>query len=363
MEKLNEEAREKEEEEADCETSDEEKNSKHSSDEEDGEDDTEGFPLEEIRRQLENRLHIGLGKVDLDEQRHPHVLDDLDLDGIIEYIKQGAAKNVIVMAGAGISTSAGIPDFRSPGSGLYDNLEKYDLPHPSAVFDIRYFEENPKPFFVLAKELYPENLVPTPTHSFIRLLEEKNLLLRHYTQNIDTLERLAGVSEDKIVEAHGTFHSAHCIKCNKEYSQDWIREKIFSDEIPKCESCQGVVKPDIVFFGEALPARFFSCVQSDFKQCDLLIIMGSSLLVQPFASLIDQVSDVCPRLLINKEKAGIVKDLPRLLMGEGLQYENPGNYRDVYQEGDTDSVSQLISEKLGWQADLQKLREAVNKSK
>jgi len=165
------------------------------------------------------------------------------------------------------------------------------------------------------------------------------------------------------VEAHGTFHSAHCIKCNKEYSQDWIREKIFSDEIPKCESCQGVVKPDIVFFGEALPARFFSCVQSDFKQCDLLIIMGSSLLVQPFASLIDQVSDVCPRLLINKEKAGIVKDLPRLLMGEGLQYENPGNYRDVYQEGDTDSVSQLISEKLGWQADLQKLREAVNKSK
>lgn len=78
--------------------------------------------------------------------------------------------------------AAGIPDFRSPGSGLYDNLQKYNLPYPQAIFEINFFRENPKPFFILAKELYPGIFKPTPGHYFIRLLQDKGLLLRHYTQ-------------------------------------------------------------------------------------------------------------------------------------------------------------------------------------
>lgn len=78
--------------------------------------------------------------------------------------------------------AAGIPDFRSPGSGLYDNLQKYNLPYPQAIFEINFFRENPKPFFVLAKELYPGIFKPTIGHYFIRLLQEKGYLLRHYTQ-------------------------------------------------------------------------------------------------------------------------------------------------------------------------------------
>lgn len=78
--------------------------------------------------------------------------------------------------------AAGIPDFRSPGSGLYDNLQKYNLPYPQAIFELNFFRENPKPFFVLAKELYPGTFKPTPGHYFIRLLQDKGLLLRHYTQ-------------------------------------------------------------------------------------------------------------------------------------------------------------------------------------
>lgn len=78
----------------------------------------------------------------------------------------------------------GIPDFRSPDTGLYSNLEKYNLPFPEAIFDIDFFKSNPKPFFVLVKDLYPGAFNPTPSHCFIRLLHEKGLLLRHYTQVI-----------------------------------------------------------------------------------------------------------------------------------------------------------------------------------
>lgn len=78
--------------------------------------------------------------------------------------------------------AAGIPDFRSPGSGLYHNLQKYKLPNPQAIFEIGFFRQNPKPFFTLAKELYPGTFKPTTCHYFIKLLNQKGLLLRHYTQ-------------------------------------------------------------------------------------------------------------------------------------------------------------------------------------
>lgn len=93
------------------------------------------------------------------------------------------------MVGAGISTPSGIPDFRSPRSGLYSNLQQYDLPYPEAIFELAFFSHNPKPFFTLAKELYLRNYRPNIIHYFLRLLHDKGLLLRLYTQNIDGLER------------------------------------------------------------------------------------------------------------------------------------------------------------------------------
>lgn len=146
------------------------------------------------------------------------------------------------MVGAGISTcmfsalllsfaskfiirilACGIPDFRSPNTGLYNNLKKYDLPHPGAIFEVSFFSRRPQPFFALAKELYPGTFKPSPSHYFVRMLHEKGLLLRHYTQNIDTLERIAGIPEHKLVEAHGTFYTNHCLKCNREYSMQWAK--------------------------------------------------------------------------------------------------------------------------------------------
>src|SRR6266496_3375033 len=101
--------------------------------------------------------------------------------------------------GAGVSTSAGIPDFRSPDTGLYANLARLNLPFAEAVFDISYFRNNPLPFYTLAQELYPGKYRPTITHSFIRLLQDKGHLLKLFTQNIDCLEREAGVHDEYIV--------------------------------------------------------------------------------------------------------------------------------------------------------------------
>ncbi|XP_045641694.1 NAD-dependent protein deacetylase sirtuin-2 isoform X2 [Ursus americanus] len=259
------------------------------------------------------------------------LLDELTLEGVTRYMQSERCRRVICLVGAGISTSAGIPDFRSPSTGLYANLEKYHLPYPEAIFEIGYFKKHPEPFFALAKELYPGQFKPTVCHYFIRLLKEKGLLLRCYTQNIDTLERVAGLESEDLVEAHGTFHTSHCTSplCRREYTLSWMKEKIFSEVTPKCEKCHSVVKPDIVFFGENLPARFFSCMQSDFLKVDLLIIMGTSLQVQPFASLISKAPLSTPRLLINKEKTGQTDPFLGMMMGlgGGMDFDSKKAYR------------------------------------
>ncbi|NXG40493.1 SIR2 deacetylase, partial [Dromaius novaehollandiae] len=171
---------------------------------------------------LRNLLSRTLG---LGGEKPEKVLDELTLEGVSRFMQSEKCRNVVCMVGAGISTSAGIPDFRSPGTGLYANLQSYNLPYPEAIFEINFFKQHPEPFFALAKELYPGQFKPTVCHYFMRLLKEKGLLLRCYTQNIDTLERVAGLEPDELVEAHGTFFTSHCLRssCRQQYSLDWMK--------------------------------------------------------------------------------------------------------------------------------------------
>eukprot|EP00211_Chloroparvula_japonica_P014427 CAMPEP_0119122498 /NCGR_PEP_ID=MMETSP1310-20130426/2731_1 /TAXON_ID=464262 /ORGANISM="Genus nov. species nov., Strain RCC2339" /LENGTH=257 /DNA_ID=CAMNT_0007112157 /DNA_START=59 /DNA_END=832 /DNA_ORIENTATION=- len=181
-------------------------------------DDADDVALQEMLM----KMQLGFATDDK-TQSGARPLEEANLESLIQYIKSEKCKNVIIMSGAGISVAAGIPDFRSKGTGLYDNLGEYgELPDPTAIFEIGYFrvgssqclhpvpcvtvlthrlsprQENPKPFFALAKKLYPGKFDPTPAHYLSVLLQEKGLLLRNYTQNVDNLE--VRVDRSRIVE-------------------------------------------------------------------------------------------------------------------------------------------------------------------
>ena len=300
------------------------------------------------------------------EEPLPPVLSSFDLRGVAEHIRNGKCGNVIVMAGAGISVSAGIPDFRTPGTGLYDNLARYDLPHPTAVFELDFFRENPEPFYLLARELYPGQYPPTPTHHFVRLLHEKGLLLRCFTQNIDSLEAAAGIPADKIVAAHGNFDSARCLAGHAACVRE-VKAHVDRGAVMRCarDDCDALVKPDIVFFGENLPERFGEKASEDFPKCDLLIVAGTSLAVHPFAGLVNHPGEGVPRLLVNRERVGEADARVRAMAalvghtaGLGFDFAPESNRRDALFLGDCDDGFRELARLLGWDAELETLVEA-----
>jgi len=276
------------------------------------------------------------------EPEKQRVLKDTTIESVADAIKEGKCKKIIVMTGAGISVAAGIPDFRTPGAGLYDNLQKYNLPYPEAVFHIGYFKQRPEPFYALAKEMWPSTFRPTPVHFFIKLLEKKNILLRCFTQNIDTLERVAGILPENVIEAHGSFGTSSCIGCDEKVTEEWLKEKVFSDQIPKCEKCGSLIKPDITFFGQNLPKRFFNSL-GDFDECDLLLVIGTSLQVHPFAGLVENPGNSVPRVLINREEVG------------NFRFEAADNDRDVKFLGDCQDSIKHFAKLLGWEDELDEL--------
>ncbi|KAF8247625.1 NAD-dependent deacetylase sirtuin-2 [Wilcoxina mikolae CBS 423.85] len=267
----------------------------------------------------------------------PAKLSRRDLVAVADYIKSSSCKKVVFMVGAGISTAAGIPDFRSPETGLYSNLARLELPRPEAVFDISYFREDPRPFYALAQELWPGKYKPTLTHIFMRMFSDRGILLRCFTQNIDTLELAAGIPREQIVFAHGSFAGQHCIECGGEYDRQDLEEHVKLGQPAFC-GCGGLVKPDITFFGEALPADFHGSLHL-LEEADLAIVMGSSLSVYPFAALPLRIAEEVPRVLLNMEKVGEI----------GSRRE------DVVWLGECDDGVRELAEELGWWEEMEEI--------
>lgn len=192
---------------------------------------------------------------------------------------------------------------------------------------------------MLAKELYPGNFHHTVSHAFMALLAKKKLLHMLFTQNIDCLERAAGVPSELIIEAHGSFASQRCIDCKIPLPDAEMRRCVESASPAICvrDGCGGLVKPDIVFFGEQLPDTFFNNVTVP-QEADLVIVVGTSLSVHPFASLPSMARDGVPRLLFNMERVGDF----------GTRAD------DVLCLGECDDGIRKLVDELGWREELEK---------
>ena len=192
-----------------------------------------------------------------------------------------SSQNAVVLTGAGISTNAGIPDFRSP-KGIY-TLGKCS----PQIFDIDYFLSDPEPFYDFARDFLNifKKVEPTFTHYFLAELEEKGKIKGIITQNIDGLHQQAG--SKKVYEFHGSFWKSFCINCGKIFSFGEMRNLILLQKVPRCLDCGGLIRPDIVFFGE--PVKFLKEAFSLAGESDLFIVIGSSLTVYPAAALLNAV--------------------------------------------------------------------------
>jgi NAD-dependent histone deacetylase SIR2 len=147
------------------------------------------------------------------------------------------SKNILVITGAGISTSLGIPDFRSRTTGFYSKLRDMGYQEPEEVFDLENFDQNPTTFYELAGDILPDLHRWTPTHQFIRVIQDKGKLLRNYTQNIDNIESHAGIVPEKLIQCHGSWATATCRKCKHQVPGEQIFDDVRAKQISYCKKC------------------------------------------------------------------------------------------------------------------------------
>lgn len=211
------------------------------------------------------------------------------------------AQRIMVFSGAGLSTESGIPDFRSPG-GLWSKYDPSDF-----YFDKILSDKNARiTYWKMSSESYRLMLAgkPNAAHIAIKELENMGKLLCIVTQNIDNLHQRAGNSLEKIIEIHGTAFSVSCLKCGKKYNRDDIERMIDSGvKDPLCEECSGVLKPDTISFGQAMPEDKMAQAIQCADDCDLCIALGSSLVVYPAASVPAHAAKSGSKLMIiNREE-------------------------------------------------------------
>jgi NAD-dependent deacetylase len=192
-----------------------------------------------------------------------------------------ASERAVVLTGAGISVPSGIPDFRSPGSGLWEKVDPMEVAHIDA------WRRDPDRFWSFYSERFAslKDKQPNPAHEAIAELERRGLIRGVITQNVDRLHRLAGT--ERLVEVHGSIEWSICLECHGKVPLDRVVRMIEESGggAPECEACIAPLKPDVVLFGELLPERAMAEAHSLALEADLMLCVGSSLEVYPVAGL------------------------------------------------------------------------------
>ncbi|KIX04981.1 uncharacterized protein Z518_05853 [Rhinocladiella mackenziei CBS 650.93] len=302
-------------------------------------------------------------------QVRPRLNQYYTLDHAVSLFK--SSKNIIVLTGAGISTSLGVPDFRST-SGIYNLLVDSTYDDPQELFHIDNFKSDPNEFFKQAAKVFPRmqglvpadgdgradsittksadtNLVPrySLTHAFISVLQSKGKLLTNYTQNIDGLEAAAGVSSSKLIQCHGTLSTATCMSCGRKTTARKYMPVVRAGGIPFCKCSlvkdpkmeketkegghsrsgkkkrkrwefedtdsseaesnkidfpKGLLKPDMTFFGEHISYSYAPRLEVDKSKVDLLVIIGTSLQVEPVNDMLLAIPPTVPQIWISKDR-------------------------------------------------------------
>ncbi|KEF53323.1 uncharacterized protein A1O9_10771 [Exophiala aquamarina CBS 119918] len=329
-------------------------------------------------------------------QVRPRLNQYYTIDHAVSLFKK--SKNIVVLTGAGISTSLGVPDFRSK-TGVYNLLDGSPYNDPQDLFHIDNFKTNPEIFFKQAKKIFPrmQGLVPSEgvkdsskpvnyhlvpkyssTHAFISLLQAKGKLLTNYTQNIDGLETVAGVSGTRLIQCHGSLSTASCMSCGKQVSAKKYMPVVHGGSIPVCKCSmeeepkrnkskklprgrsgkkkrkrheyedtdsdddddhhdfmKGLLKPDMTFFGEHVSYSYAPRLASDKSKVDLLVIIGTSLKVAPVNEMLFMVPPTVPQIWISKERC----------QREGVKV-------DIELLGECDLIIDEICRRAGWSSAL-----------
>ncbi|KIW85739.1 hypothetical protein Z517_01131 [Fonsecaea pedrosoi CBS 271.37] len=329
-------------------------------------------------------------------QIRPRLNQYFTLDHAVSLFK--SSKNIIILTGAGISTSLGVPDFRS-ANGVYNLLVDSVYHDPQELFHIDNFKADPEEFFRQAAKVFPkmQGLVPAEggvtssksshdtsiplipkyslTHAFISMLQSKGKLLTNYTQNIDGLEVAAGVSPSKLIQCHGTLATATCMSCGKRTTarkympvvraggvpyckctlvdggpkprtsskgrgrsgkrkrkRDEFEETDSEDSAAKRDFPKGLLKPDMTFFGEDIADSYAPRLNIDKCKVDLLVIVGTSLKVEPVNEMLLNIPPTVPQIWISKDRC----------QREGVKV-------DIELLGECDLVLEEIARRAGWE--------------
>jgi NAD-dependent deacetylase len=218
----------------------------------------------------------------------------------------------VVFTGAGVSTESGIPDFRSPG-GLWERYDPEDFSFQRFLSNRssreRYWEMSTEAFATISQA------TPNAAHRSIAKLERMGLIDCVITQNIDGLHQLAGTSPSRVIELHGTCRTVSCLSCRKRWPREEVHQMVLAGvKVPMCDACGGFLKPDTISFGQPMPEKETAEAFRRSQQADLFIVLGSSLVVQPAASLPVVAKEAGARLVIVNRDATVLDRLADLVI-------------------------------------------------